>query len=115
VHDDGLDKYAPKIAWWPILTNHFEGEDENARQWVVFAIRTPRAGSASLIEDIRRALWAVDSSDKRMRRPFRERRILVLLWTGFYIERATYTSPGASTLPEIPFTLSFCGGRRWPR
>jgi predicted permease len=62
VHDDGLDKDAPKIAWWPILTSHFEGDDENVRRWVVFAIRTPRAGSASLIEDIRRAVWAVDAN-----------------------------------------------------
>lgn len=62
VHDDGLDKDAPKIAWWPILMSHFESDDESVRRWAVFAIRTPRAGSASLVEDVRRAVWAVDAN-----------------------------------------------------
>lgn len=62
VRDDGLEKEAPKIAWWPILTKHFEGNDEDVRRWVVFAVRTSRAGSASLLQDIRTAVWSVDSN-----------------------------------------------------
>jgi len=62
VHDDGLEKDAPKIAWWPILDKHFEGDDENVRRWVVFAVRSPRAGSASLLQDIRSAVWSVDAN-----------------------------------------------------
>ena len=62
LHDDGMDKDAPKIAWWPILMNHFESEDETVRRWVMFAMRTPRAGSANLLEDVRKAVWAVDAN-----------------------------------------------------
>jgi predicted permease len=62
VHDDGMSKDAPSIVYWPILTGHFEGEDESVRRWVVYAIRTPRAGSESLMKDVRQAIWSVDAN-----------------------------------------------------
>jgi len=62
VHDDGLEKDAPKIAWWPLLRKHAEGNDEDVRRWVVFALRTSRAGSASLLQDVRAAVWSVDAN-----------------------------------------------------
>jgi len=62
VHDDGMNKDAPTIAYWPILTNHFEGDDENVRRRVVYAIRSSRAGSESLMKDVRRAVWSVDAN-----------------------------------------------------
>ncbi len=60
VHDDGINKEAPATAWWPLLMNNFEGDKDNARRWVVFALRTDRAGSESLAGDVRRAVWSVD-------------------------------------------------------
>lgn len=62
VHDDGMNKDAPTIAYWPLLMNHFEGDDENVRRWVVFAIRSSRAGSESLMKDVRQAVWSVDAN-----------------------------------------------------
>ena len=62
VHDDGMNKEAPTVAYWPILTNHFESEDLNVRRWVTFVIRTPRAGSESLMKDVRQAVWSVDAN-----------------------------------------------------
>ena len=62
VHDQGMNKDAPATAWWPILMNNFESSKENLRRWVVFAIRTPRAGSESLVSDARRAIWSVDAN-----------------------------------------------------
>jgi predicted permease len=62
VHDDGMNKDAPTIAYWPTLMNHFEGEDVSVRRWIAFAIRSPRAGSESLLKDIRQAVWAVDAN-----------------------------------------------------
>jgi predicted permease len=62
VHDDGMNKDAPTIAYWPLLMNHFEGDDENVRRWVAFAIRTPRAGSESLMKDVRQAVWSIDAN-----------------------------------------------------
>ena len=62
VHDDGMNKDAPTIAYWPLLMNHFEGDDENVRRWVVYAIRSSRAGSESLMKDVRQAVWSVDAN-----------------------------------------------------
>ncbi len=62
VHDQGMNKDAPTTAYWPILENHFEGQDEFVRRYVTFAIRSPRAGSESLMKDIRQAIWSVDAN-----------------------------------------------------
>jgi predicted permease len=62
IHDDGINKEAPKIAYWPFLMNNFEGDKINVRRWMVFAARTPRAGSESLANDLRHAIWSVDSN-----------------------------------------------------
>jgi predicted permease len=60
--DDGTNKDAPTIAYWPILNNHFESDDENVRREVLYAIRSSRAGSESLMNDVRRAVWSVDAN-----------------------------------------------------
>jgi putative ABC transport system permease protein len=62
VHADGMNKDAPPTAYWPTLMNHFESDDVNVRRWVAFAIRSPRAGSESLMKDIRQSVWAVDAN-----------------------------------------------------
>jgi predicted permease len=62
VHDDGMSKPAPAIAWWPLLMSNFEGDKDNLRRWVTFALRTDRAGSQSLADDVRRAVWSVDAN-----------------------------------------------------
>jgi predicted permease len=64
VHDDGMNKDAPTIAWWPLLLDHFEGNEDinNVNRWVVFAIRSPRAGSENLMKDVRQAVWSVDAN-----------------------------------------------------
>jgi predicted permease len=59
---DDMNKDAPTRAYWPTLMNHFESDDVNLRRWVVFAIRTPRAGSESLMKDVRQAIWSVDAN-----------------------------------------------------
>jgi predicted permease len=62
VHDQGMNKDAPTTAYWPILENHFEGQDEFVRRYVTYAIRSPRAGSESLMKDVRQAVWSVDAN-----------------------------------------------------
>jgi predicted permease len=62
VHDDGMNKEAPPVAYWPTLMNHFESDEVNVRRWIAFAIRTPRAGSESLMKDVRQAVWSVDAN-----------------------------------------------------
>ena len=60
VHQDGIDKPVPPSVYWPALAAHFESNDIDVRRWVAFSIRTPRAGSASLMDEVRRAVWSVD-------------------------------------------------------
>ena len=62
VHDDGINKEAPTIAYWPLLMNNFESDKVNVRRWVTFVVHSNRAGSESLSNDLRRAVWSVDSN-----------------------------------------------------
>ena len=59
---DDMNRDAPTRAYWPTLLNHFDGQDVSLRRWIVFAIRTPRAGSESLMKDVRQAVWSVDAN-----------------------------------------------------
>jgi putative ABC transport system permease protein len=61
-HADGVDKPAPTIVYWPLLTKNFEGAPLDVQRYVSFVIRTPRAGSISLRNEIQNALWSVDSA-----------------------------------------------------
>jgi predicted permease len=62
VRYDGMNKDAPTTAYWPTLMNHFENDEINLRRWIAVAIRTPRAGSESLMKDVRQAVWSVDAN-----------------------------------------------------
>jgi predicted permease len=62
VHYDGVDKPVPATVYWPVLQSNFEGEKEFVRRWVTFAIRTPRAGSAAFMDEVQRAVWAVNGN-----------------------------------------------------
>ena len=61
-HYDGISKDAPKVAYWPLLMNNFESGKVSVRRWVTFVVRTDRAGSESLANDLRGAVWSVDSN-----------------------------------------------------
>ncbi|HVH71596.1 MAG TPA: multidrug ABC transporter substrate-binding protein, partial [Candidatus Dormibacteraeota bacterium] len=46
-----------------ILTSHFEGDSGvQARRYVAYALRTPRAGSEALLNESRQAVWSVDAN-----------------------------------------------------
>ncbi|HEX5413586.1 MAG TPA: ABC transporter permease [Terriglobia bacterium] len=62
VRDEGIDKDATSLVYWPLLMDHFEGDEVSVRRDVAVSIRSPRAGSQSLIGEIRRAVWSVDSN-----------------------------------------------------
>ncbi len=49
-----------KAAYWPIMMNKFEGEGLRASRDLSFALRTPRAGTESLMQEVRQAVWSVD-------------------------------------------------------
>ncbi|HEY2110024.1 MAG TPA: FtsX-like permease family protein, partial [Candidatus Acidoferrales bacterium] len=61
-YDDGVDKDPAFCVYWPVIMNHFEGQKEQLRRGIAFAIRSPRAGSEAFLKEIRQAVWLVDSN-----------------------------------------------------
>lgn len=58
--DNGMDRPAPTIAYWPMMIDNFWGERVNVRRTIAYAIRSSRAGSVSFLDEIRRAVWSVN-------------------------------------------------------
>ena len=61
VHDRGMDKPEPSTVYWPLIQDSFEGEPDFLRRNVAFVIRSDRAGSMTLVKEIQRAVWSIDS------------------------------------------------------
>jgi len=62
VRDEGVDKPPSPDVYWPTLLNHFEGEPLRVQRYVAFVVRSPLAGSESLLSQIRHAVWSVDAN-----------------------------------------------------
>jgi predicted permease len=58
--DDGVDKKAPSIVFWPMMMAKFSGNEVMVRRVQVYAIRSPRAGSSGFVNEVSRAVWAVN-------------------------------------------------------
>jgi len=62
VHDKSLNEDAPETAYWPTFMARFESNPIDIRRSVIFAIRSPRAGSESLMKEVRQAVWSVNAN-----------------------------------------------------
>jgi predicted permease len=62
VQQDGLYGAAPRAVYWPTLASNTLGSPIAGTSSVAFAIRTERAGTASLVEEIRQAVRSVSGS-----------------------------------------------------
>jgi predicted permease len=62
VHQDGLHEAAPSAVYWPLFTENMFSQAAVGTPSVTFVIRSERAGTASLMEEIRRAVRAVSNS-----------------------------------------------------
>ena len=62
VQQDGLFEAAPRAVYWPTLASNTLGSPVAGTSSVAFAIRTKRAGAASLVEEIRQAVRSVSGS-----------------------------------------------------
>jgi predicted permease len=60
IYDNGVSQPAPTTIFWPVLMDRFEGQREYVARDVAFAIRTSRAGSESLMKDVREAVWSLN-------------------------------------------------------
>jgi predicted permease len=57
VHEDGLREAAPSIVYWPSLNGDF-----SVSRSVIFAARTPHAGTEAVSRQVQEAVWSVDAS-----------------------------------------------------
>jgi len=60
LRDDGVDQKAPAIAYWPLIQNNFESRGIESIRSVAILVRTTRAGSTSLLRDLRQAVASVN-------------------------------------------------------
>lgn len=60
VYDNGTSQKAPAMVYWPSLPTHFESGFFNVVRNPAFVLRTPRAGSQDLMNEVRQAVWSVD-------------------------------------------------------
>jgi predicted permease len=61
IRHDGADQKAPTTVYWPMLMNSFWGNKAWVQRGAVFALRTSRAGTQSLMEQVRQAVWSINS------------------------------------------------------
>jgi predicted permease len=62
VRDDGMDKPARTDVYWPTLLAKFQSRPLRAKRHVTFVVRSPIAGSANFMNQIRQAVWSVDAN-----------------------------------------------------
>jgi len=60
--DDGAQKPAPTTVYWPVMMDHFEGEDTFINREVAFAVRSSRTGASGFLNEIRRAVWSANAN-----------------------------------------------------
>jgi predicted permease len=60
VYDDGMNQEPSKSVYWPTMMSKFEGQELRVDREISFAVRTPRAGTESLMKEVRQAVWSVD-------------------------------------------------------
>jgi predicted permease len=59
-HDDGVNKPAPGIIYWPILVSQFWGDPVDVQRFPAFLIRSSRARSGAFVQEAERAVWALN-------------------------------------------------------
>lgn len=63
VRENGVDQVSPATVYWPSITHDIYGPGSfDARRTVYFALRTSRAGTQALINEMQQAVWSVNSS-----------------------------------------------------
>jgi putative ABC transport system permease protein len=58
--DNGVNKDAPKIAFWPLMMDDFAGDRVSVRRSLAFIVRSRRTGSSGFLADLQRAVWSVN-------------------------------------------------------
>jgi len=63
VRDDGVDQAATPVAYWPMVQESFFRDGEvSAQRSMAYVIRSSRVGTAGFLDEVRAAVWSVNSS-----------------------------------------------------
>lgn len=62
VRYDGMNQNAPSLVYWPILMSHFDSDPVQVRRTLTYVLRSSRAGSESLLREVRQAVWSVNAN-----------------------------------------------------
>jgi hypothetical protein len=54
--DDGLNKPAPTVVYWPYFIKQIYGETLFVRRFVVFGVHSPRTGTPGFLKEIQQAV-----------------------------------------------------------
>ncbi len=57
--DDGVQEKAPTIVYWPFAMNNFGGDQQTVRRSMVYTVRSRRAGSVALLDEVRKVVWSI--------------------------------------------------------
>ena len=58
--DEGVDKKAPTVAFFPMLMTAFEGDDPFLRRSATYVIRSKRTGTLSFRSEVSSAVWSIN-------------------------------------------------------
>jgi putative ABC transport system permease protein len=62
VHDDGPHQASPATVYWPLMMEDFFGAPKFGTPAIAFVIRSERAGTESLLSDVRQAVWSINAN-----------------------------------------------------
>jgi predicted permease len=62
VRDDGPNQKASTFVAWPIMMNKFGGDKIFIRRSMSFVVRSDRAGTQSLLSELRQAVWSLNGN-----------------------------------------------------
>ena len=62
VYDNGVHQAAATMVYWPALQDKLWGQDLRPQRSGVFVFRSNRAGTESLMGEVRQAIWSVNST-----------------------------------------------------
>ena len=60
--DDGIAKPANSIVYWPLLIDNYYNNKMFAQRNLLYAVRTDRAESPTLLKEIQQAVWSVNAN-----------------------------------------------------
>ena len=58
--DDGLDRPAPAVVYWPLLMKEWWTEPIDVNRTMTYVVRSDRVGSPGFVRELQQAVWSVN-------------------------------------------------------